>query len=127
MLTNTARKSRRPITGVMLQCALAPLLIPNLPQALAIEIQIGRRQLQALTAATYAPPNELAKRTSPVASGGYDTMLRQALGRTAWRSSRQAAVASRCLSTTASRNAEVELTIGEHRVDMRLCWGLLTV
>lgn len=40
-------------------------------------------------------------------------MLRQALGRTAWRSSRQAAVASRCFSTTPSRKAEVELTIGE--------------
>jgi hypothetical protein len=42
-----------------------------------------------------------------------DTMLRQALGRSAWRAGRQATLASRTLSTTAQRNAEVELTIGE--------------
>lgn len=41
-----------------------------------------------------------------------DTMLRQALGRSAWRAGRQATLASRTLSTTAQRNAEVELTIG---------------
>jgi hypothetical protein len=39
-------------------------------------------------------------------------MLRQALGRSAWRSGRQAILASRTLSTTPQRNAEVELTIG---------------
>lgn len=39
-------------------------------------------------------------------------MLRQALGRSAWRAGRQATLASRTLSTTAQRNAEVELTIG---------------
>ncbi|KAH8906979.1 NADH-quinone oxidoreductase [Coniochaeta sp. PMI_546] len=45
-------------------------------------------------------------------------MLRQALGRTAWRSSRQAAVASRSFSTTPSRNAEVELTIDGKKVSI---------
>jgi NADH dehydrogenase (ubiquinone) Fe-S protein 1 len=45
-------------------------------------------------------------------------MLRQALGRSAWRAGRQATVAGRCLSTTASRKAEVELTIDGKKVSI---------
>lgn len=41
-------------------------------------------------------------------------MLRQTLARSAWRTGRQAANASRALSTTPKRNAEVELTIGKN-------------
>lgn len=51
-------------------------------------------------------------------------MLRQALGRSAWRAGRQATVAGRCLSTTAPRKAEVELTIGENRANCRYAESL---
>ena len=51
-------------------------------------------------------------------------MLRQALGRSAWRAGRQATVACRALSTTPQRNAEVELTIGEALSLRRLNWPL---
>lgn len=41
-------------------------------------------------------------------------MLRQSLARSAWRTGRRAAAASRAFATTPRRSAEVELTIGKH-------------
>ena len=43
------------------------------------------------------------------------TMLRHALARSAWRTGRRAAGASRALATTQRRQAEVELTVGKRR------------
>lgn len=43
---------------------------------------------------------------------GADTMLRQTLARSVWRSGRHVAGASRAFSATAQRPAEVELTVG---------------
>lgn len=53
------------------------------------------------------------QRTSrSIRQGG--TMLRQSLARSAWRTGRRAAAASRAFATTPRRSAEVELTIGKH-------------
>ncbi|KAF0330918.1 nadh-ubiquinone oxidoreductase 78 kda mitochondrial precursor [Colletotrichum asianum] len=47
-----------------------------------------------------------------------DTMLRHSLARSAWRTGKQAANASRTFATTARRNAEVELTIDGKKVSV---------
>jgi hypothetical protein len=62
------------------------------------------------------PPRPLRRLLNPLCSSLRieDTMLRQALGRSGWRAGRQATIASRAFSATTQRNAEVELTIGEH-------------
>ncbi|PNY26645.1 NADH-ubiquinone oxidoreductase 78 kDa subunit, mitochondrial [Tolypocladium capitatum] len=50
-------------------------------------------------------------------------MLRQSLARSAWRTGRRAANASRAFATTPQRQAEVELTVGE-RPRIRVCRGV---
>ena len=50
---------------------------------------------------------------SPLRQDG--TMLRQSLARSAWRTGKQSRLATRAFSATASRPAEVELTIGTSR------------